>query len=234
MVVSMKNLVHLFVFVSFFLAITMGCGRRLDVAELDNQVISSKFSRHLIGTMSFSVWDDLVVSDVGVELTADGACRFGEPTRADESTRWTPYQVYWVIFGDSSEVRNGTTLSGYFGPDDVVDIGKIVNIAGEKPVGFSFVDSAMYRVIDIAPGEYNEERTSLQTTLNVMGRKAVVRSKTFIQDGTCKVTSEACNGSVDCNAPGMFVTLGNFRVTQTLIGVPKDVSVESEPQLRRL
>ncbi len=213
--------------------IVSGCGAHTrQISRISNQETSSGVSRHLIGTMSFNVWDDFVVSEAGVKQGLDGSCRFVEPSLNDESTRWKPFQVYWVIFGDSSEVRNGRTLTGFFGSQDRVDSNLITNLSGETAVGFSYVNPAMYRVIDISPGISGAEGATLETTLNVMGRKAVVRSKTFVSNGRCEVSSEVCNGSVDCSAPGMFVKLGNFRVTQTLLGIPKDVSIDPEPQLR--
>ena len=145
---------HSEIFLINFLLILVGssCGSRDQFgSSLKYPEISSKVSRHLIGTMSFNVWDDFVVSEAGVEQGVDGSCRFVEPAHNDESTRWKPFQVYWVIFGDASEVRNGTTLSGFFGAHDRVDANRITNLRGDTAVGFSYVNPAMYRVIDIAP-----------------------------------------------------------------------------------
>jgi hypothetical protein len=184
--------------------------------------------------MSFSIWDDVVVSEAGVMLHHDGVCRFIAPSRNDESTRWTPYQVYWVIFGDERDVRNGSSMSGFFGSQDLVVASKITNTDGEPAVGFSYVNPEMYRVIDIKPGEFEQDGSVLTTTMNVMGRKAVIRSETHAANGTCEVSSEVCNGSVDCSVPGMFEKLGNIRVTQTMVGIPRNVTIDADPQIRKL
>lgn len=187
------------------------------------QSVAALVSRQTIVTMTFTKWGDIIAVDTALTKAADGRCKFVEPIISDDSTKWSPFQIYWVIFDRASDVKNGTELSGIFGDGDTRISANLRRADGATPFGFSYLSAQAAGYVKLTPVTFFDDGTRIQTVLDISGHKAAIRSIAEDRDGTCKARTEACVGGESCYSNGSFSPLGNIHVVQSMLGLPKEV-----------
>ena len=204
-----------------------------DDRSADNTKIAAQLSgvttRQTLMTMTFTKWGDILMVDAGIVKSTEGKCSFSEPIKQDASTRWSPFQIYWTIFDNAADVRNGTTISGIFSADDVADASTLSKTDGTKPKGFAYLSEQGASYVNLSKPERLNEGAELRTILSISGHKAAIRTVVAAQDGACVTKTEACRGGAECFAGGSFQPLGNIHVVQNPFGMPRDI--QQQPDL---
>lgn len=200
-------------------------GDQTDVGEAKPGTPST---RNNLMTMSFTKWGDVIAVDAGiVQLDAkDGKCKFSKPVKSDQSTKWNPFQIYWVIFDRQDDVRNGTELNGVFAENESFKSDSLVRADGARPRGFSYLTDQAAGYVNMTPVTMHDEDSRLHTVLNVAGHKAAIRAFVELAKDGCVTRTEACRGGEECYENGTFAPLGNIHVVQNIIGLPKEVRQE--------
>jgi hypothetical protein len=193
---------------------------------------ASAMARRNLITISFTKWGDVIAVDTGLASAEvkDGRCRFSKPLKADESTQWNPFQIYWVIFDSQADVRNGRELSGVFTEDESHKADAVTRADGARPHGFSYLTERAAGFVNLSPVTMHDDDAMLQTVLDVAGHKAAIKGYAEMVDGACKTRTEACRGGTECFENGTFAPLGNIHVVQNMVGMPR--TVEQEPTNR--
>lgn len=224
-----------------FFAILMtctGCGprgqRMSTLRQFQSHKASEMIERRSLASMTFSKWGDVILADVGVARSDGGACRFVPPIKEDESTRWSPFQIYWAIFDNLADVRNGLAISGFYGISDQLCAAQLTRPDGARAIGFSYISDDGARFVNLTPGELLDDGSQLRTVLNITGWKAAIRAFTSDSDGRCLIRSEGCVGDAACFEGGVFVPFGNIAVTQTQLGFPRQVTLEPTLAVTRI
>jgi hypothetical protein len=210
---------------------------RTDDRAGDNTKISAQFSgvitRQTLTTMTFTKWGDVLMVDAGVAKSTDGKCSFSEPIKQDASTRWTPFQIYWTIFDNASDVRNGTTIAGIFSDDDVADATTLSKADGTKPKGFAYLSEQSAGYVNLSTPERLSDGAELRTVLSISGHKAAIRAIVEAKDGACVTKTEACRGGTECFNGGAFQPLGNIHVLQNPFGMPREIQQQPELSVQK-
>jgi hypothetical protein len=185
-------------------------------------------SRDNLITMSFTKWGDVISVDAGLVYSEvkGGKCKFSKPVTTDESTRWSPFQIYWVIFDRQDEVRNGKEFIGIFYENESHKSDSLVRRDGARPHGFSYLTDQAAGYVNLSPVTMYDDDSRLHTVMNVAGHKAAIRSYAELIDGSCGTRTEACRGGEECYQSGNFAPLGNIHVVQNIVGLPREVHQE--------
>jgi hypothetical protein len=201
------------------------------VGESDKVIrqLGDVVTRQTLTTMTFTKWGDVLMVDAGIVKSADGKCSYVDPIKQDPSTRWSPFQIYWTIFDNDVDVRNGTTISGIFSADDTTDALALQKADGTRPKGFSYLTEQGAGYVNLTKPERSKDATELRTVLSVSGHKAAIRATVSAKDGECVSKTEACRGDEECFKGGSFQPLGNIHVVQNPFGMPREI--QQQPQL---
>jgi hypothetical protein len=197
--------------------------------------LGSLSARNNVITMSFTKWGDVIAVDAGLvnPEAKDGKCKFAKPIKSDPSTRWNPFQIYWVIFDRQDDVRNGKELTGVFAEGESHKADSLLRTDGARPHGFSYLTDQAAGYVNMTEVEMFDDETRLQTVLNVSGHKAAIRSFAEMAAGNCTTRTEACRGGTECYENGVFSKLGNIHVVQNIVGLPREVKQEPTNRVAR-
>jgi hypothetical protein len=207
-----------------------GSALRSDQTQQIVQQSNGDTKRATVMTMSFTKWGDVIMVDAGIIKSAEGKCAFTAPFKADTSTSWKPFQIYWSIFDNAADARNGTTISGIFSETDVADSTKLQKPDGVKPHGYAYLSEQSAKLVGLTEPETSPDGSEMKTILTIAGHKSALRTSVAAVEGGCAVTTVSCRGGAECFTGGAFVPTGNIHVTQNPFGIPR--AIEQQTQLK--
>lgn len=194
----------------------------------DPLVISSPqdgaaMKRAHLGYFSFSQWRSILQVDTGVKLIdQNGAsrCEIFGPASSDLSTKFSPFQIYWVGFGEPSESfqgeNKGMKIQDTFFDGDEVSAGHFrwqavpgnsLHLPSETHLGSISFEGLSFSennsvVTVFAPGKIN----------------SFLRVKAFPSGGTCQTEIYYCPKDGHCENDLGYTKFTSVHVVQGIFG----------------
>lgn len=196
-------------------AVVSGCGPTEDLSTtsaIDHHRVHASF-------MTFSNGDDIVEIDVGIGPSPTG-CQILDPRISDGTTRWSPMQLYWVIFERASDATLGRQIRDTFFPGDLVDAREFA-----RSHGFQMIRTQVADQIPISDLTLSSDRSRLDGVLGGLF-DAKFRIVTRVEGDRCATQAYYCrtNRPDACQADGDYAILTSIHVTQNIFGYPTRVT----------
>jgi len=109
----------------------------------------------------FSRWTDFLSLQAGLSTR----CLFLDPQVEDFSTSWPPLQVFWVIYDDPSDVKDGDRIRDIYFEGDELAATEFETRAGKSALGFKFLPPSQRAFLDIKELSVAEDGRSVEATL---------------------------------------------------------------------
>lgn len=169
--------------------------------------------------VTFTKWHDIAPIDGAVRLE-NGQCRLVAPQVSDDSTKWSPFQIYWAIKDKPSDVTKGTQLNDIFFAGDVVD-------ASEFPgaLGFAYLNTTYASMLKLESLETSEDGTAVRAKIG-SPFSAYLRLQTWKSGDSCATQASYCQTAYDCTSDDAFAPLTAIHVKQNFLGYPTQVTYE--------
>lgn len=162
----------------------VGCGGDPAIAP---DVIPTDGQRVNLPQVTFNRWTDILA----LQGALDDDCRFMSPLIADDSTSYPPLQVFWVIYDNVNDVKDGDVVTDTFFEGDVVRASDFEMIDGLDALGFKFLPPSQRMFLSITDMAIEEEGARLEATLG-----APLSATLFVEaagePGACTTTTTFC------------------------------------------
>jgi hypothetical protein len=186
-------------------------GERVVEGELPSNGVRVEMPR-----VYFNRWTDFLSLQAGLSTR----CRFLDPFVVDDSTSWPPLQVFWVIYDNPADVKDGALIEDTFFAGDVLTVEDFEARAGKDALGFKYLPPSQRTFLDIEEMVVHEGGRSLEATLGAPLRVKlrVDASTQDSEDGTCTVQTRWCEADADPCEPAPLtaieVTLNGLYLVQ--------------------
>jgi len=164
--------------------------------------------------IEFNLWTDFLA----IEASLDEDCRFMDPLIDDKSTVWPPLQVFWVIYDNEKDVKDGSVIEDIYFKGDVVHAKDFGKRAGKPPLGFLYVNALSRSFLNIEETSTSDGGRTIEAVLG-SPIDTVIRSEATLTDEGCILETfhcdEPCNGEF---APytSLFMELGFLFSVQSM------------------
>ncbi|MFK7930213.1 MAG: hypothetical protein AB8H79_18640, partial [Myxococcota bacterium] len=108
-----------------------------------------------------------------------------------DSTAVPPLQVFWVIYDDDSDVKDGDTVLDTYFVGDSIAASDFEDLDGRSALGFKFPPPTQRRFLSISDMVVSEDQSSLQATLG-----SPLSARLFVsasgEAGACQTETTFC------------------------------------------
>jgi len=140
-----------------------------------------------ISRVDFNRWTDFLALQAGL----NDDCQFMNPLVDNDSTAVPPLQVFWVIYDNESDVKDGSLVEDTYFRGDSLAASDFEEIDGLPALGFKFPPATQRRFLSISDLVLSEDQTSLEATLG-----SPLSAKLFVSAagdaGACEIKTTFC------------------------------------------
>ncbi len=189
----------------------------LPVSDLDSNDTEVLDTSRTHGTVvNFTNWHDSLQIDAGLRRDGD-LCRIIQPLVTDETTHWKPFQIYWGIRDDASDVTLGQEIRDVFFSGDSVKASEFPDV-----LGFKEVSGSVAGMLDIQSITLSADQGTVEARIG-SPFSAAIRLKAVANGTSCASIASYCKTSTDCANAANFHPLTSVLVKQNFLGYPTAV-----------
>ncbi len=166
--------------------------------------------------IEFNTWTDYLA----LQAAVDEQCGLMDPLFENDSTTYPPLQVFWVIYDNESDVKDGDRVEDTFFVGDVVEASDFPRKNGKDPLGFKFPTGFQQSFLKLEQAELSDDRRQLDALLGAP-IEAWIRVTATGDDCALdvEVCPEPCSGSYR-PLESIFLELGALYNVQDIVYSP--------------
>jgi hypothetical protein len=191
----------------------MACGTPQDPSTVSGNDAPSRVHAT---TVSFTKWHDTMMIDAAMVRDGD-ACKLLQPIVDDRTTKWKPFQIFWAIRDDASDVDLGTEIHDAFFVGDVTKASEFPGVLGFAALNPQYAHLLALESITVSPDGSTAE-AKIGSPFN-----AKLRLQATPAGAGCQAGTTYCKTSGNCASESQYRPLSSILVKQNFLGYPTEV-----------
>jgi hypothetical protein len=165
--------------------------------------------------IEFNLWTDFLA----IQAALDDECRFMDPLIEDSSTVWPPLQVFWVIYDNEKDVKDGTVIEDIYFHGDEVPVEGFPRRMGKDPLGYLYIGSLQRSFLNIEETSRDDGGRTIEAVLGNPIDTVIRAEARKDETGSCVLETLHCDSPCDGEFEpytSIFMELGFLFAVQSI------------------